>query len=108
MSFLPGLTNAVGKAYTALDDIVGAAEKGHAVVDLLAELSAVIRSIHDLFAHQADHPSATPPPISISSQKALLVDGLGQSQTVPLPSALVAPSLGTTREEKITRDLQLE
>jgi hypothetical protein len=46
--FLPGVQEAAGKAYTALDDIISAAERGHTLISLLTEL---VQAVGLIFHH---------------------------------------------------------
>ncbi len=92
MAFLPGLSDAVSKTYTVLDDIVEAATKGHDVLFLLNELTLAIAHI---FRHTDVSPSQLKSPIE---------DPLHVFWVNPDSSA--APFSATTRSEKIARDLQ--
>lgn len=86
MAFLPGLSENVSKAYTVLDDIIAAAEKGHNLVSLLSEFASVVSAI---FHH---------------SRSGDLQLSLPIEPPLPVPP----PAMATLREEKISRDLQPE
>lgn len=101
MSFLPGLQDAVSKAYTTLDDIVEFASKGHDVLQLLQTLTLAVA---DIFHHTGVKPAE----VVVAPAKPL--DNLdlfskGMSPNNPFnypPTSWDA----TTRDEKIARDLQ--
>jgi len=101
--FLPGVQEAAGKAYTALDDIISAAERGHTLISLLTELVQAV----GLIFHHSDVPvsSALPheldPPVTPSRNfnSSSLEEGYGLFEVVPS-----GPALATTRDEKIARD----
>nr|QDH90924.1 MAG: hypothetical protein H1Rhizo26FD577_000004 [Leviviridae sp.] len=99
MSFLPGLQDAVSKAYTTLDDIVEFASKGHDVLQLLQTLTLAVA---DIFHHTGIKPVEVVVPPVKSDQLSIFT---GVSPNNPFAGPPVTWD-ATTRSEKISRDLQ--
>lgn len=102
MSFLPGVQDAASKAYTVLDDLVAAAERGHNLITLLTEL---VQAVGMIF-HHADVKPVEALPSGLGKPADTVWGEIPFQHSLPSltsdqPSVAVT---ATTRDEKIARD----